>query len=322
MEANNYQIEDLENEACKKSNIAKRVAAGAAMLGAGAGAAFAADRIVNSEEAAEPGITPDELVGVVTDGVTEDDMPAAEEPVAETPRPDEVHVYHHVVEEKPAEPEVEFNQSTTIVNEDGDVVASIDEGTIDGNNFAAYDIDGDGKADYFAYDANNNKVYESDEIIDVQGEDINMHGGEENIRIVVNTDNNGDWYIPDGRIEEDDLSDITNDFTHEKTGETYGDDLAENNDDYNNDGDVRQYASIEEEKIDGSEGYAVVDEEYTGDGGYSIEGSEEYATDEEIVNDLDGMPDTSDDIYASDDFTTDEVPNDFGGDDLSQYDLV
>ena len=237
----NYQIEDLENEAFKKSNVAKRAVAGIGLVAAGAGAAFAATGLQDGETPESP-VTADDLIDTVTNGVTEDSMPEPAEP--EPAKPEEVHVYHHVVEEKPAEPDVKFDQSMTFVDEEGNIIAGVDEGTINGNKFATYDLDGDGKADYLAYDANGNNVFETNEIVNVEGENIHMQNPADRLFVQVETGSSDDynWEV----VEEDPLAYIHNDFTDEKTGEVYGDDLAENNPDYINNDDVLQYAGMEE----------------------------------------------------------------------------
>lgn len=241
----NYQIEDLEDQAMNKSQTAKRVAAGAALLAGGAGAAFAANEFINSDSTPEAPITADELVDVVTDGVTAEDTAPAE-PAA--PAVEEVHVYHHNAPQ-PApepEPEVEFGQSTVLVDEDGNQVAHINEGTYDGKSFATYDLDADGHADYFAYDVNGNGHFENNEIINVEGQDIHMHHDNHELIVQVDTPDDPIWVDP-YYTEDDDLADINNDFTHEKSGEDYtsDDDLAQHSSDYNNDGDVTQYASVD-----------------------------------------------------------------------------
>lgn len=319
----NYQIEDLENEACKKSNAAKRVLAGTGLAAAGAGAAFAATQYAPDAEP-ETVLTADDLVDTVTDGVTENDMPEAAAP--EESKPEEVHVYHHTVEEKPAEPaepDVDFNNTTAFHNQDGELIASVDEGTIDGTDFALYDVDGDGKADFMAYDVNGNHTYERNEIINVENEHIYMQDTDDGLHVMVNTGEQSEWVIdpvdPEP-FEEDPLTDINNDFQDEKTGEVYGDDLAENNSDYRNDDDMRQYASFDNETSDEFDGYADAtpfDTEEAAMDQYDLEGDTEMAMDYDggmPENDLDG---------GFDDFSgADDMAYDSSADDLSTYDLA
>ena len=318
----NYQIEDLENEACKKSNAARRALAGAGLAAAGAGAAFAADAI-SAEPEPETVLTADELADAVTDGVTENDMPEAAAP--EESKPEEVHVYHHNVEEKPAapaEPDVDFNNTTAIHNQDGELIASIDEGKINGTDFALYDVDGDGKADFMAFDANGNHIYERDEIIDVQSENISMQDTSDGLHVVVNTGDT-EWIVepaePEPFYDEDSLADINNDFQNEKTGEVYGEDLAENNDDYRNDEDMMQYASLDEEASDEFGGYADATP-FDTEGDYTD--NYELGDDTEMAMEYDGMPENDletgfDDMACADDMAFDSQPED-----LSAYDLA
>lgn len=315
----NYQIEDLENEACKKSNAAKRVLAGAGLAAAGAGAAFAATQYVPDAEP-ETILTADDLVDTVTDGVTENDMPEA---APEEAAPEEVHVYHHTVEEKPAEPaepDVDFNNTTAFHNQDGELIASVDEGTIDGTDFALYDVDGDGKADFMAYDANGNHTYERNEIINVENEHIYMQDTDEGLHVMVNTGDETEWIVDPDPMEDDIIEDIHNDFTDEKTGEVYSDDLAEDNSDYRNDDDMVQYASIEEEKSDIPNGYADTtpfDTEETDMDIYELGDENGMAMD-----DLDGMPENDLNDGLEDFGGSDDLAYDGSADDLSAYDLA
>lgn len=307
----NYQIEDLENEACKKSNMAKRVVAGAGLAAAGAGAAFAATELVD-ESTPAPDLTAEDLLNTVTDGVSESDMPEQPEDAAQPVKNEEVHVYHHVVEEKPAEPAtgVEYSDTTTFVDEYGNKVASVDQGTVDGEKFALYDNDGDGVADYFAYDANGDKVFQQNEIVNVEREGILMRGADEGLVVMVE-DETPVWLV-DQPVYEDDLSDINNDFTNEKSGETYYDDLADNNGDYRNNETPDQY-SLDGETNGGyntGSQYDVADNYYSDE---KITGNDmpadDLAYDEEMV--ADDMLDASSDLAYDD-----------AADDMSQYDLV
>ncbi len=307
----NYQIEDLENEACKKSNMAKRVVAGAGLAAAGAGAAFAATQLTN-DEIPTPELTPEDLLNTVTDGVSENDMPEkTEEAPAEPAKNEEVHVYHHVVEEKPAEVGVEYSDTTTFVDEYGNRVASVDQGTVDGEKFALYDNDGDGVADYFAYDANGDKVFQNDEIINVEGEGILMRDPGKGLVVVVEDDSAPIWNI-EPTYDDDGFADINNDFTNEKTGEAYYGDLADNNRDYRNNENPDQYSlgTDSEGGYNAGSQYDVADNYYsdekiTGDAA----AADDLAYDEEAVAD--------DMLDASADLAYDEP-----AEDMSQYDLV
>ena len=353
MSKDNYQLENIEDAACKKSNNAKRVAMAAGLAVAGGGAAFAANEAFNNDDStsAKPGMTADELTGSLAGGVTEQDMPEPTPepaPEPEAKQPEEVHVYHHTVEPKQTEPEVKMGDSTVIHDSEGNVIAQIDEGTVNGNKFALYDVDGDGVADGLAYDANGNNVFDEDEFVNIQRENIAMTNNPDAVHIVTDEAVAIDEHLGPGIDPvDDDIKDIRNDFTYEKTGERYGSDIAQNNPDYNNHANVSQYAGVEvtEEKLS-IEGmgksvpmqneptYIIEEEEYDDPYGlpnhdpYGSEDVEILAYDEtdEVSTDLDygGTEEVSNDLDYDDsaEETLDDMPVDDGSDladDTSMY---
>lgn len=290
MNNDNYQIENLEDEACKRSNTAKRVAAGLGLAALGGGAAFAANELMDSDTAADgshsdvaqPGMTADEFTASLSGGVSEQDMPDP----APTPEPEpvvqEVHVHHHYEEPKVVEPEVEFDGSTVMHDTEGNVVAQIDEGTIDGTKFALYDVDGDGIADGLAYDVNQNGRFDDNEFADVSRENIAMSDQRDAVHMMIDDVaqvDNEDYPLIEVTPEEENIDDIRNDFTYEKTGETYGRDVAQNNPDYNGRTEVEQYAEYSDTYEDGRTSVAPRYEDLKEDDLYAqaeVEGYDSY----------------------------------------------
>lgn len=243
-------VEDYENMAVQKSNVAKRVAAGAAVFVGGAavagGAAYAANQ--NDNQTDETPLTEQDIVNGA--GVGETYKQETEETTQE----------HIVYVEKP-QPQHNDNTSedetsitwdnTTDYYVDGEKQGSIEEGTIDGHKFALVDTTGDNHANYLAIDMNDNGQFEDDEIIAYTPED-HVHMGHDTAHTTEkHYESNGEEevYYSEGSHgqnindiaennngKSDDM--IHNNFEDEKTGEEYSGDYAENNPDYNPDADV------------------------------------------------------------------------------------
>lgn len=301
MSANDYELEDMENSAVKKSEKFKKAAIiGGAVLGAGGAVAYGADHISHLGDAPTESTGADDIMagaraGVVDDATLEEAPAAPTETATAAPaQTHNVHVYQHVVDEPvQQEPDVDINQSTVIYDEEGNVLSSYDMGTIDGKDFTILDTDGDGMADVFAYDVNGNGLYEQDEIVNAENMNYVMGQGDHHTELVVNTDPiiiDDPTPIIDNPGPGEDISDIRNDFLDEKTGEVYKDDWAENNPDYRNDGEEPrgQYMAYHNEKED------------------------------VIVNDLDDVDDDAIDIHAGQDDVLDEqyAYNDDNSEDL------
>lgn len=235
-------IEDYEDQAVKRSKLAKGLTIGAGAAGvaaAAAGTTYAATREVedpldgpiNAEEMAEGAEVGNEV-----------------EPISEpAPQPTTQYVYV----EKPApepepepEPEITWDETTNYYV-DGEKVMSVEEGTIEGHKFMLVDKDGDEHADLLAIDVNNNGRYEEDEIIGYTPAD-HVHMGHETAHTTDehyamldpwegNTqEESGHQYA----YEENNHRPIHNNFEDEKTGEEYYGDFAEGNPDYNPNADV------------------------------------------------------------------------------------
>lgn len=241
-------IEDYEDQAVKKSKLAKGIgiAAGAAVGGAAiaAGTTYAATTHDDNDTLNEA-LTADEIAMGAEVG---EDIEPTPEP---TPEPTTQYVYV----EKPApepepepepapepEPEVVWDETTNYYVGD-EKVMSVEKGTVDGHDFMLVDADADGHADVLAIDVNNNHQYEADEIIRYTPAD-HVHMGHETAHTIDNhympenvweTPNNDPYAYNGGEGNEET---IHNNFEDEKTGEEYHGDFADNNPDYNPTADV------------------------------------------------------------------------------------
>lgn len=251
-----YQLDEMENSAVEKSkNLKRGLIAGGAILGVGAGAAFAADQIINNTEDSDISeLSSEDLLAGANAGVEEanQEEPKAEQPAAPAPAP------------TPApepEPVVDIDETVVVYDEYGNVIEAYDAGTVDGNNFVIYDTDGNGRGDLMAYDENGNGIYEANEIYMLDNKSYELGQGETgklvvedgfgHREVVLQINPDGTRMVPEDRIwanidgpepRNNDISDITNDFEDEKTGEEYHDDLADNNPDYQNE-EAEQYSA-------------------------------------------------------------------------------
>ena len=303
-----YQLEEMENSAVNKSTMAKRIAAGAGLLAAGAGTAYGAEQLmgddgngnnVATEHVQQPDLTSGAAAGTVGEGVTEQPQNQPEPQTVHTEQ--DVHVYHHYVDDtqpnhkpdpkpdtkpdhpkpdtKPdpepdSKPEIEYEETTYYYDDEGNLVKGLDMGTYAGKQFAIVDHDGDRHGDVMWYDKNGDGKVSDNELYDVSGGNytIGTHGGTQHY-VNINTGEEIDYVpTPEHNPHGDSLADIHNDFDDEKSGEEYHDDLAENNQDYRNHEDVHQYdeyhAGVETDE-------PLVAEEDSIDGNYDVESHEE-----------------------------------------------
>ena len=269
-------VDDYENMAVQKSNNAKRVAAGAALFVGGAAVAGGAAYAATGHE------TPDVI----------DDSPLTAEDVVEggnvgNDYQPEVHnettervVYVEKYEEpsndqnseQTNETQVTWDEKTVVYDENGNVVGSVENGTIQGHNFALFDVDGDNHADYLAIDADGNGQFDDNEIVKYDVSD-HVHMGHETAYTKEIHSNNQYILAEDGSEDiarnDDDREIIHNNFEDEKTGESYNGDYAENNRDYNPNADMDSYGNsdnylAENDRYDGYDdsSSANVDEQY------------------------------------------------------------
>lgn len=235
-------FEEFENMSNESSNTGKRIAVGAAMIGAaglGAGAMYAAQPV--EDPFIDEDLTADNIVegaAVGTDYAPQPEQPApAPAPTPVTPEP-----------EKP-EPEpdpFEWEEKSSVYVGDEKVLSQV-EGTYEGKKVTLVDIDGDDKADYIAYDQNGDGEFQSNEVIEVSPRDniaMNMDVNKEN-EIHYKPYNMAfeDETNQNSPNHDDDMAMISNDFDAEKEGEEYNGDLAENNPDYNPNAPVDRYTS-------------------------------------------------------------------------------
>lgn len=235
-------VEDYEDLAIKKSKAAKVAAIGGAGVVAGAaiagGTAYAAS---NTDNHLEEGLTLNDMLGGAEVG------PDAVVEPQEEPKPTTQYVYV----EKPApapepepEPDVVWNETDVYIVDDK-VVATTQQGTVEGHRFMIADVDGDNVADMIAIDANDNGMFESDEMQSLTPEDrlftihetpvVRSHIYEDPTSGYAQEDVN---YADDRRYAYNEDDRIHNNFEDEKTGERYSDDFADNNPDYNPRADV------------------------------------------------------------------------------------
>lgn len=255
---NDYELEEMENEAVNKSNNFKKAAVvGAAVLGVGGTAAFAASKLGGEDDT----LTEDDLLGVAEAGEVEDEAIESQENEEKVEEVHHHHHHHHHVAATPApEPDVAINETGVVYDENGNYIGMFDEGTYDGKAVALYDLDGNGRADVIAYDANNNGHFEADEYSSMDNKSYVMGQGAHVAHYI--KDQNGVLhqfdnqmaYDPshitspksiiydESRDENGENSQIHNDFRDEKGGEHF-DDLANNNPDYNNHADDNSYSA-------------------------------------------------------------------------------
>lgn len=266
---NDYQLEDAEDAAVRKSkNLKRGIVAGAAVAGVagvGTASAYGASRLAESAHEANNELTEEDLLSGAEAGVAE-----AEDTT------ESVHTHHHhhtVVKEnhvhihpdtdqtvndpippEPIDPELQVEETAVIFDENGQIVTTYDAGTYDGKAFMVMDTDGNGKGDIMAYDENANGVFEENEISYLDNETYEIGQGQ-NLAIY-EQDSNGNVNLvqvqenplldPMAHVDDrggDNIDEIHNDFLDEKSGEVYGRDLAENNPDYNNHDDAQQYTA-------------------------------------------------------------------------------
>lgn len=232
-------IDDYENMAVQKSNVAKRMAAGAAVFVGGAavagGAAYAATQPSDTEESTP--LTAEDVVNGAD--VTSKYQP---ETVAEQPTTEKVVIVEKHVEKQSVEEteksSVTWDETTNYYVGDEKVV-SVEEGTVDGHKFALMDINGDGHADFLAVDVDNNGRFDDNEVVTYTEED-HVHMGHQTAHVTeqhynsvdeITPNYDGQNYVAQNQTHQEDV--IHNNFEDEKTGESYHGDYAENNPDYN-----------------------------------------------------------------------------------------
>ena len=287
-------VDDYENMAVQKSNTAKRVAAGAAMLVGGAavggGVAYAAaDHEDTKPVTADDGLTAEDVVDGANVGNSYQD---SNDSHTETTTERVVYVEKQpepAEEEK--EPTVTWDEKTVVYDEEGNVTGSIETGTVNGKNFMLMDYDGDDHADLLAIDMDGNNRFDDNEIVRYDVSD-HVHMGHETAHTKeIHYKNGGESSEDPHYIAQNDADrTIHNNFEDEKTGESYHDDYAENNPDYNPNADANDYGNgnnylAENDAYDAEEDSysADMNQEYLAESdGYDNGTAEEYMANADV----------------------------------------
>ena len=316
-------VDDYENMAVQKSNNAKRVAAGAALFVGGAavagGAAYAATGHDTPDVIDDSPLTAEDVVE--GGNVGNDYQPEVHNETTERVVYVEKHEEpsHDQNSEQTNETQVTWDEKTVVYDEDGNVVGSVESGTIQGHNFALFDVDGDNHADYLAIDADGNGQFDDNEIVKYDVSD-HVHMGHETAH-TKEIHNNNQYIVEDGGEDiarnDDDREIIHNNFEDEKTGESYNGDCAENNRDYNPNADMDSYVNsdnylAENDRYDGYDDSYIpnVDEQYLAEN--DDEESEPY---EDFAYEEDD-DDTEDSNYYAENGTQDSYEDMSGEEDL------
>ena len=295
-------VDDYENIAVQKSNNAKRVAAGAALFVGGAavagGAAYAATGHETPDVIDDSPLTAEDVVE--GGNVGNDYQPEVHNETTERVVYVEKHEEpsHDQNSEQANETQVTWDEKTVVYDEDGNVVGSVESGTIQGHNFALFDVDGDNHADYLAIDADGNGQFDDNEIVKYDVSD-HVHMGHETAHTKEIHNNNQYTLVEDGGEDiarnDDDREIIHNNFEDEKTGESYNGDYAENNRDYNPNADTNSYGN--------SDNYLAENDRYDGyDDSYSANVDEQYLAE----NDDEESEPYEDFAYEEDDDDTED----------------
>lgn len=312
-------VDDYENMAVQKSNVAKRVAAGAAVFVGGAavagGAAYAANQTDDTTD--ETPLTEEDIVNGAGVGDTykqETQEVQTTERVVYVDRPEQPSKPEHTDDDTAAaEDETKITwDETTDYYVDGNKMGSIEEGTIDGHKFMLVDNDGDSHADYLAIDVNDDGRFDSDEVVAYSPSD-HVHMGHDTAHTtekyysadeingtdnggLAQNDNNGGNVQDDNNHGNGQNDMIHNNFEDEKTGESYNGDYAQNNPDYNPHGQVDDYDAHNDNYLADNNGYDTDDAEYHSAG---IDGT---GDDNELA-----LHDYNDDDTAGDDMAQDDT---------------
>lgn len=342
MNEQKFTIEEMEDNAVKKSNLAKKlgVATGLGALGVGAAAAATATLYqrdtTEADSHPEPSpaapdpqtVTADDLGNAATAGaesttvveehVTEEyhyqEVPASEpEPEPEpqpTPEPESEPAPHSQPDPSSGEATIEYHERYEVHDAEGNVQQAAETFTIttpEGEQVsgALIDEEGDGKAETVWIDKNANGQIEENEIQHFEENDrVNMYNTDRTTVV----DNVAD----EGHAADESDGEIHNDFVDQQH-----DDFAQNNGDYVNDGDVSRYTAgtnlPDEGATNSVDAFAQEDDsdfahEETGEDAFAHEDVYEESGSESMTDELD-----ADDPYSHSSF-------DDSGSDLYQTD--
>ena len=301
-------VEDYEDMAVQKSNAAKRILVGGAAFVGGAavagGAAYAATQ--STAPSVDETLTAEDVVsGAEAGSEYAPAEPEAQEPqAAQATHTTSTHTTTeriYVVEQPAADVKGEEPQNgeespvswdeTTHYYADGEKLMSVESGTVQGHDFKVFDTDNDNLAEVVAIDTNDNGIFEQDEIITMtDADDFRM--GHETAKVTnehYSSEELDKYSFPDGHDEQVFAQNgkvIRNNFEDEKTGDSYYGDFAENNPDYNPQGNVNSY-DAKDSYLAENDSYHTEDHTYSAemhsdgvdpDGGF-MAGTEIYAPD-------------------------------------------
>lgn len=249
-----YQLEELENAAVKKSNNAKRAAAAAGLFAAGSATTYAATELTGKEVPTPP-INVDDMDNAAKTAASQVTAPAPKAQPAThqaAPAPKPAPEPAPAPSPDPRSPQdmvdhAQFETTTKVVDVlSGQTVGTIEEGKLNGHKIRLIDGDGDMRADQYAYDEDGNGVFNDDEITPLVGKNqIAMgHQTPEVVvkPVVLTPPPYDDEAVANNPSSEKDDEVVKNNFEDEKTDEVYKHDYAENNENYNSNARADQYS--------------------------------------------------------------------------------
>lgn len=163
MKANekDLRIEEMEERAVDKSNVAKTAAVAGVMGVAGAGLAVAASQVIldSGDEDASNTITVDDLTEGAIEGAEETNIivktPAGEGSSHEAPTPPEIPNPHS---------SMTVEDQLNLYDSDGNLLYSETSGQFEGKKYVFIDSDGDRIVDKVGYDVDGNQIIDEDEM--------------------------------------------------------------------------------------------------------------------------------------------------------------
>ena len=151
------RIEEMEDCAVDKSNVAKTAAVAGVMGVAGAGLAVAASQVIldNGEEAAPNPITMGDLTEGATEGAEETNI------IVETPKSGDSNQDKAVPPQvpEPREPSMTVEEQVNLYDSDDNLLYSQTSGHFEGKKYVFIDSDGDRIIDRMGYDEDGNQIF-------------------------------------------------------------------------------------------------------------------------------------------------------------------
>ncbi|MCM1369430.1 MAG: hypothetical protein NC204_03560 [Candidatus Amulumruptor caecigallinarius] len=236
-EVNDYQLDAMEDAAVNKSKNLKRAAiAGAAVLGAGATVAYGATHMLHDENGDE--LTEADFVAAAdasADNVSVNTTPQSSGSVSNNAGTNAGGQASPQTAQSDAD--VTVDKTTLVFDEDGDIVATVDSGTVDGKSFAVFDTDLNGRGDVVAIDMNGNGVYEENEIVYSDNVSYAMGQGKSIAAVEINDEGEVNPVYPTG-LEGNPIHLAVNQTHHEGEKDTF---LGDHHEHYYNDDDLSDH---------------------------------------------------------------------------------